>query len=154
PGLRCSSARQYSCAMLATQAELEAALLPTALRLGGGRAGLVRTLTGDASNRRYHRVTLTAGRPASLVVMELGDRPMGSEEASKAELPTELPFINIQRYLARGGVAVPELYHYDQAAGLLYLEDLGDLTLEKVVRDGSADTRWGYYCTAISDLIA
>ena len=48
-----------------------------------------------------------------------------SEEAvsGAAHQVTELPFLNILSYLSKAGVSVPRLYHYDQEAGLLYLED-------------------------------
>ena len=56
-----------------------------------------------------------------------------SEEAvsGAAHHVTELPFMNILSHLSKAGVSVPPLYHYDQAAGLLYLEDFGDLTLSE-----------------------
>ena len=43
-------------------------------------------------------------------------------------------------------MTVPALYHYDQAAGLLYLEDFGDLLLVQACRDGrSRDTARRYH---------
>src|SRR5262249_8430984 len=80
-----------------------------ALELTHGANARVQPLQGDASSRRYYRVTCPDGSPSSLVVMELGDRPMASEEASGEEQPTELPFVNILRYLARGHIRVPAL---------------------------------------------
>lgn len=122
---------------------------------GGDNPGLV-TLPGGASLRRYHRVTVEGGRPPSIVVMELGDNPLGSEEAAKksATAATELPFINVQRYLLRAGAAVPAIYRYDEARGLLYLEDLGDVTFESRVRDAGDEVRAGYYGQAIEQLVA
>ena len=61
-----------------------------------------------------------------------------SEEAvsGAAHHVTELPFLNILSHLSKAGVSVPRLYHYDQSAGLLYLEDFGDLTLSEACRRG------------------
>ena len=73
--------------------------------------------------------------------MELGDNPLKSEEAAKGAAPTELPFINVQRYLARAGAAVPAIYRYDAERGLIYLEDLGDITFESRVADAGDDVR-------------
>ena len=89
-------------------------------------------LAGDASNRRYFRIELTGGAVRSVILMQLAEPEAfkQSEEAvSGAAHPvTELPFLNILSHLSKAGVSVPRLYHYDQAAGLLYLEDFGDLT--------------------------
>ena len=99
------------------------------------RSQLVRMspLAGDASNRRYFRLDLTGGPPRSVILMQLAEPEAfkQSEEAvSGATVPiTELPFINILNHLAKADIPVPTLYYYDQTAGLLYLEDFGDLLL-------------------------
>jgi len=98
-------------------------------------------LAGDASNRRYYRALLAGGPPQSVILMQLAE-PEGfkqSEEAvsGAAHQITELPFLNILSHLAKAGVSVPTLHYYDQAAGLLYLEDFGDVTLAEAV--GTAD---------------
>ena len=90
-------------------------------------------LAGDASNRRYYRLDLAGGPPRSLVLMQLAEPEAfkQSEEAvSGTAVPVmQLPFINVLNHLAKADIAVPTLYYYDQAAGLLYLEDFGDLLL-------------------------
>src|SRR5690606_29131197 len=43
---------------------------------------------------------------------------------------TELPFLNVQRFLDRRGVRVPRLYAEDVAHRVVLLEDLGDETFE------------------------
>ena len=129
-------------------------IFPVAQQLTGGRNPRLETLPGGASIRRYHRVTLDDGKLPSLVVMELGDNPMKSEEAAGAAAPTELPFINVQRYLARAGAAVPAIYRYDETRGLLYLEDLGDVTFESRVLGAGDGVRGVYYRQAIDQLAA
>lgn len=138
-----------------TQDELVQAVVPTALEITGGTAAEVKTMTGDASSRRYHRVTVAGGQPRSLVAMELPDDPLKSEEASKAHSgPAELPFVNVHRYLSKGGLAVPAIYRDETAKGFLYLEDLGDVTLESVVLSAKPPVRREHYQIAIDDLIA
>lgn len=134
--------------------DLARILFPVAAEISGGHDPELVTMPGGASVRRYHRVTIAGGKLPSIVVMELGDNPLKSEEAAKGEGPTELPFINVQRYLARAGAAVPEIYRYDEARGLVYLEDLGDVTFESRVQDASDDMRARYYRQAIDQLVA
>lgn len=108
------------------------------------RAELARLspLTGDASNRRYFRLELTAGPVPSLVLMQLAEPEAfkQSEEAvSGSATVTELPFVNVHVHLAKAAVPVPVLHYYDRAAGLLYLEDLGDVTLALACARAAAD---------------
>lgn len=123
--------------------------------------GLVlRTLTplaGDASNRRYYRATVSGGPPHSVIVMQLAE-PEGfkqSEEAVSGGIHqiSELPFINIMSHLARANVPVPTLHYYDQSAGLLYLEDLGDVTLVEAVSRADAPGLEARYKQAINVLV-
>ena len=101
----------------------------------GSATQLERTapLAGDASTRRYLRAWLRGpSAPATAVVMLLADRgiAMSSDElAVFAEAPAELPYVNVHRFLARVGVAIPELYVDASQTGLLILEDVGDLAL-------------------------
>lgn len=134
--------------------DLARTIFPVAAELAGGKNPQLETLPGGASIRRYHRVTLEGAKWPSLVVMELGDNPLASEEAAKSAAPAELPFINVQRYLARAGVAVPAIYRYDVARGFLYLEDLGDVTFESRVAAAGDDVRARYYRQAIDQLVA
>lgn len=131
---------------------LERQLIPVARELCGGGAARLTTLPGGASVRRFHRLEIARGSPPSLVVMELGASPLASEEVSKARA-TELPFINVHRYLERAGMAVPRIYRYDEAAGLVYVEDLGDVTLEARVTGASEATQRRIYRLAIDDLV-
>ena len=81
---------------------------------GWGDAAMA-PLAGDASNRRYLR--LTRARPPGRAV--LMDAPSDKGEDVQ-------PFLNIATYLRQGGFSAPEVYARDIAAGLLLLEDLGD----------------------------
>ncbi|MEM9393830.1 MAG: phosphotransferase [Pseudomonadota bacterium] len=72
-----------------------------------------RPLAGDASNRRYLRVSLGERRA---VLMDAA-RDRGEDTA---------PFIQIAEHLRGLGLHAPEIFAADRAAGLLLLEDLGD----------------------------
>ena len=114
-------------------------------------------LAGDASNRRYFRLELAGGPPRSLVLMQLAEPEAfkQSEEAvSGTAVPvTELPYINVLNHLAKADVAVPTLYYYDQAAGLLYLEDFGDLLLVQACQDAIPSEIGQLYREAIETLV-
>ena len=82
---------------------------------GGRRA----PLAGDASFRRYERVTHN-GRSAMLM-----DAPPPREDVR--------PFIAICRHLRRLGFSAPDILADDVEAGLLLLEDLGDATFTRLL---------------------
>ena len=111
-------------------------------------------LPGDASNRRYFRLNLSNRRSAILMQLAEPEAFKQSEEAvSGAVSVGQLPFLNVLRHLARAGVTVPALYHYDHAAGLLYLEDFGDLLLVQACRDGRSPDTARHYHQAV-DMLA
>ena len=110
-------------------------------------------LPGDASNRRYFRLGLSGRRSVMLMQLAEPEAFKQSEEAvSGAVAIAELPFLNVHRHLARAGVTVPALYHYDQAAGLLYLEDFGDLLLVQACQGGRSQDTARHYHQAIETL--
>jgi aminoglycoside/choline kinase family phosphotransferase len=91
-------------------------------------------LKGDASNRSYYRVGTA---PESWVLMVMPpDSLTRSEEASKGPPPTELPFLNVHRYLKKLGVRVPEVLRFDERAGMMVCEDLSDQTFEAALATG------------------
>ncbi len=114
-------------------------------------------LAGDASNRRYFRIELTGPDVRPVILMQLAEAEAfkQSEEAvsGAAHQVTELPFLNILSHLSKAGVSVPSLYHYDQVAGLLYLEDFGDLTLSEACREASAEELEARYAQAVDALV-
>ncbi len=116
--------------------------------------GPVQGLGGHASLRTYWR----AGRGArSLMVMVMppGAKP---EEATQGGPPAEEPFVNVQRYLGRLGVRVPEIRAFfppeEGLAGVpgvvMVLEDLGDDMLETRLLAG--DDRERLYEAAVDQL--
>jgi hypothetical protein len=118
----------------------------------------VERLKGDASNRTYSRIRLQPGaRPATVVLMELAEPEAfkRSEEAVSGGDASinELPFVNVQRYLAGRGVAVPAIHVFDAAAGRMILEDLGDCTLFDAVAGASPGRIEALYRQAIDELV-
>jgi len=123
----------------------------------GARPVAPTPLAGDASNRRYFRLELAGGPPHTLVLMQLASPEAfkHSEEAVSGVAPpiTELPFVNILSHLAKADVAVPSLYYYDKPAGLLYLEDLGDVTLAQACDNAASPETPDLYRQAVDALI-
>lgn len=78
-------------------------------------------LAGDASNRRYERLTMQNGNTAVLM-----DAP-----PDKGEDIT--PFVAIAEFLSTKGLSAPAIIAQDQTHGFLLLEDLGDAIFARVM---------------------
>lgn len=118
----------------------------------------VEPLRGDASNRTYYRTTLLQKKEKmSYVVMKLADPEAFKASEEKITTATmtiqELPYLNVQKHLARCGVAVPQIYFYDQEAGVLLLQDLGDEMFQNVVRESDRPMWQRSYRMAIDELL-
>ena len=99
-------------------------------RLGMPCAGAPRLepLPGDAGSRRYVRVRVE-GR--SLMLMLVPGKP--DRELGDGETGGELPYLNLQRYLKKGGLPVPEIYGWARETGRLYQEDFGSRHLSEAI---------------------
>ncbi|MCA0301937.1 MAG: phosphotransferase [Proteobacteria bacterium] len=95
-------------------------------RAGWGDAA-ERLLAGDASFRKYFRLTRPApqGAVGQAVVM---DAPPPQEDVA--------PFVRIARHLRALGISAPEILAEDTAHGFLLIEDLGDDTYARVLARG------------------
>jgi hypothetical protein len=117
----------------------------------GAEGAPVVKLKGDASYRSYFRV-------GGFVVMQMPVEALKkSEEALSAAgaPPAEFPFINVHRYLRGLGVRVPDILLWDEARGVMVLEDLGDVTLERALLDGAPRAPlYGRAIDALADLRA
>jgi len=82
-------------------------------------------LAGDGSDRKWHRVF---SGDKSLV---MADHGIKTDDAI-SEITS---FIAIGRHLFTKGVPVPEIYYHDVFAGLVFLQDLGDTSLQMAVRN-------------------
>ncbi len=109
-------------------------------------------LAGQASSRLYFRLHGPKGSGRSYVAMVLPPDATKSEEVSSGAAPTELPFLNVHRYLARAGVPVPAIHKNALSEGVLLLEDLGDVTLELGLATQSPRELYGLAIDLLADL--
>ena len=129
-----------------------------AARFPAARMAAAVALKGDASTRRFWRVSLaphddahgTAGGgddaahhphlpPPTAIAIDLGpdDLPLYARALNLLPEPlAEPPWINLQRFLASIGAAVPALYAADTSARMLLVEDVGELPLFEAALHG------------------
>jgi aminoglycoside/choline kinase family phosphotransferase/dTDP-glucose pyrophosphorylase len=101
-------------------------------------------LAGDGSDRRWYR--LTAGN-RSLIMVDHGIR----RENDTSEVDA---FIAIGNHLHERGIPTPKIYLSDAFAGVVFLQDLGDVNLQWVVKNTkSNDIILNYYQSVINILI-
>ncbi|MEM8553303.1 MAG: phosphotransferase [Pseudomonadota bacterium] len=105
---------------------------------GWGHAS-ARPLAGDASNRRYHRLTHPDGRKAVLM-----DAPPHRGEDVR-------PFLSIAKHLRDTDLSAPEVFAADETEGLLVLEDLGDALYARVL-ESEPNRELAFYTAAIDAL--
>ena len=97
-------------------------------------------LAGDASTRKYYRVAVDN---QSLVLMKWDPFQ-----------PEKYPFISVLIHFADAGVHVPRIVDMSPGDGLVLLEDLGDLTLErKYWEQRESEKSFEYYKLAIDEII-
>jgi aminoglycoside/choline kinase family phosphotransferase/GTP:adenosylcobinamide-phosphate guanylyltransferase len=82
-------------------------------------------LAGDGSERKWYR--LSAGK-RTLVMVDHGIR-------SNMQIAEADAFVAIGRHLEAAGIRVPKIYLYDTFAGLVFMQDLGDLNLQQAVSE-------------------
>lgn len=125
----------------------------------------IEKLFGQASARQYFRAKLVRPESAALpmpsdtgsfVVMKM---PQGfaspAEEITKVApgAPQEFAFLNVQRYLKGLDLHVPEVLAVDAEKGLVLLEDLGDRSLESLVKEADGSFFVFYYKKVIDLLV-
>ncbi|MCX7565872.1 phosphotransferase [Sulfitobacter sp. F26169L] len=84
------------------------------------------TIAGDASNRRYERLTAPDGK--TLILM---DAPADKGEDVR-------PFITIAEHLRSVNLSAPEIVNKDVSNGFLLIEDLGDDLFKQVIARDAA----------------
>lgn len=98
-------------------------------------------LAGDASARRYYRI-ISEDRSWVLMSWEPFD-----DEAT-------YPFLDVQRHFLRCGVRVPGVEAIKKELGVILLEDLGDLTLErKFWENQNQEFSLPFYQQTINELV-
>jgi aminoglycoside/choline kinase family phosphotransferase len=93
-------------------------------------------LAGDASTRAYFR----AARGSETFIVALYPEPLPAGR---------LPFLDVQALLAGWGLAVPAVLECDRARGVMLLSDLGDLSLQELMRSADDAERERVYARAL-----
>jgi aminoglycoside/choline kinase family phosphotransferase len=102
----------------------------------------VERIPGDASTRRYYRIS---SQGKSFIAMKM---------ESFADQGKDLDFLAVQRHLVQAKVDVPQVLDLDPAKGYILLEDLGDMTLLRRLQEvSSADVERHLYEKVIDSLI-
>ena len=98
-------------------------------------------LAGDASTRKYYRIVFD---DHSRVLMSW--EPFEGVE--------NYPFLNVREHFAKADVRVPKVEAVAPELGVILLEDLGDLTLErKFWENQTQDSALSFYDQAVDELI-
>jgi len=119
-------------------------------------------IKGDGSDRRWYRVTAeddlfgkvylkahgkqSEARLRKLIMVDHGIR----SQTATSEVDS---FIAIGQHLYDKGVSIPRIYLHDNFSGLVFLEDLGDLKLQKLFRNTKDQEEVTLYYKAIIDLL-
>ncbi len=107
------------------------------LRGAGWGGAQVAPLAGDASFRRYFRVT--RGSEAAVLM----DAPPPHEDVR--------PFLRVGEHLRKLGLAVPRIHHRDEARGLLLIEDFGSDRMREAL-DAAPEREAELYAGAVAVL--
>lgn len=93
----------------------------------------IEPVAGDASARRYFR--LTKGGHSRLLM-----------DACPTHVPSQQPFVDTAAHLRRIGLCAPEVFHTNIPAGLLLIEDLGNLPLPIAISNFHVSEKESYLC--------
>ncbi|MBT6037390.1 MAG: phosphotransferase [Kordiimonadaceae bacterium] len=104
----------------------------------GWAGATITALAGDASFRRYDRITLDDKKAV------LMDAPTEFEDTK--------PFVAIAEHLQQIGLHAPIIYASDFSRGFLLLEDLGDDLFKKVLED-EPEKELELYRSAVDELL-
>ena len=97
-------------------------------------------LAGDASARKYYRIVQDQTSYV-LMVWEPFD-------------PERYPFLDVLNHFKLAGVSVPQVLSVNGKVGVMLLEDLGDLTLERKFSEASSFSHsWPFYQKAIDQIV-
>lgn len=123
------------------------ALSDLAFRVFGQSPSSVTPMPGGASTRRYLRIEASG---ATAVAMFVPDAT--PEEVTNSTAPSRRwPFLEVQQLLADRGIRVPRVLAQACDAGLVLLEDLGDVTLGAFLQQ-SPGSKAMIYRRAVTDL--
>ena len=114
-------------------------------RLGPQYSGQFKSfkLKGDGSDRQWQRITHGKN---SLIAVDHGIHT----KTSKSEVQA---FVKIGQHLLSKNLPLPQIYQYDYLAGLVVMQDLGDIRLETIIKKAPAHSIETYYRRVIDILI-
>ena len=95
------------------------------LTTAGWPGAMVEPLAGDASFRRYFRISM--GEQTAMLM----DAPPPEEDAG--------PFLRAAKWLDENGMRAPRILHAEPARGLVLLEDFGTVRMREYLDDWPAD---------------
>jgi len=113
----------------------------------------VKKLFGEASYREYYRLTTHDGQTYILMQIPTGKWSVSEEITHSNTPPTELPFLNIQRFLQKNELPVPQVLGVDQTKGWIVLQDLGEQSLESLIKNAAPEMIFFFYKQAIDLLV-
>ena len=107
-------------------------------RTGLKSVATLEVLPGDASMRRYIRVTIPSKQSRLLVVYP---------SSTDTQL---LSFLNVSQLLDKMSIPVPSIINTEADLGIVELEDLGNLTLQDALSSASLDYKKTLYLEAVT----
>ena len=116
-----------------------------------GENAKITKLHGDASYRTFYRAV---GKEKSIIVMQMPDGISSvSEEVTDLEKPSELPYINLSRFLKSKNLPVPDIYKVSDDEKLIAIQDLGDDLIYNLLQKSDSKKTEEYYKKAIDLLV-
>lgn len=101
----------------------------------------VHQLAGDASSRKYYRIVFDSQSRVLMYWEPFSD-------------PASYPFLNVLQHFAKVDVRVPKVEAFSPELGVVLLEDLGDLTLErKFWENQNQQLAMPFYEQAVDEII-
>ena len=111
-------------------------------------------IKGDGSGRRWYRVTAEEHLPGKVYEVPLRKLIMVDHGIRAQSATSEVDsFIAIGRHLYDWGIPVPEIHLYDNFSGLVFLEDLGDVKLQKLILNTNDPEKVALYYKTVIDVL-
>lgn len=111
-------------------------------------------IKGDGSDRRWYRVIAEEHLPGKVYDVLLRKLIMVDHGISAQSSTSEVDsFIAIGRHLYDRAIPVPEIHLYDNFSGLVFLEDLGDVKLQKLVMNTNDQEKVALYYKTVIDVL-
>jgi len=110
-------------------------------------------IKGDGSDRRWYRVIAEEHLPGKAYDVPLRKLIMVDHGINTQSAMSEVDsFIEIGLHLYEREIPVPEIHLYDNFSGLVFLEDLGDVKLQKLILNTKDPEKIVLYYKAVIDI--